>query len=1064
MCFCPSVSSAQDDFQDLYQATPFDASQDVFNQEYEDLVLAVFAEKTKLSEGIFALQRGDIYYLPIKALASVFDFYLEDPQNPTVVSGFVISEDEAFEVNLDQGFVSYRGKRTEIDDLGFVDPSVASEDIYVAAEILNQIWPMQFNVDLGALLLRVDADDKLPFQMALERKSRQKNFKNKRQERIDFIRNVEQLPFVARPYQLIGAPSLDIDTEAGFDARLDSAEYRAAISGVQDLGYASADYSVSYAHRNGQLQKPDNFRLRFRRQNIYPNALPFDLEDTQWGDVRLSNRDLISSGSGGRGFIFTNDTNNFETEFDEITVDGIARPGWEVELYINDELINFDVVDERGEYRFEDVVITFGNNEVKVILYGPQGQLEERVENYFYQSNVAKKGEFVYSGGIVDAERDLIQIDRRDTSRPEGLAGNFYGAYGFAKQLTGFFSANTIRDRDSSDVGFREKRRNYLTTGVIGSYASTLAQAELYKDLSGGEAADLRTLSDFKGFKINTQVAVYNDFESPDARSGDNRKTFESEFNVRKLFKTVLGNLGVDVGTDYLKRENETSTRGITTRQSLGVQGARFTNSTRSIITNGSHSTSNGRLSSTIRNGNWRYRNSFNYKWFPDLDATSIQLEARYGTRKDISYAMTYDQSFDTQEKIIGMQIAKDFDRFLGSFEADWSSSFGTSFLVRASTAIGPYAQDGGYLMRSEPLRSSGPVSALVYLDKDYDGTYSEGDEPVPNTKIRIGSRSAKQETNEDGFVTEVNSSLGSKLGVAISTKSIDDPYLTPGNEGFAVYPRAGVSQYVELPLIETGAIDGTLSYSSGKPIPGLMLEIMNSDAEIVQSSRTGADGYFTFERIRPGSYTIRAAPDSGIVIPFKYVDLTPDNLFQFGIAMTSDDLDQGVESGIETQVADNGGLSVKNILSIAKGFKEKGRFMRSANATPVAPKEFKASQISAQKVSSVPGALSVRTVRVGKHPDKVRMVMDLTGPFNFDVKQDKANSLVIVDMPNSGWSAKAEYIGKASSRLRGYHIEALEGGGTRLVLNTAPAATVGDYGLLKPHKGKKDRFYLDIK
>jgi hypothetical protein len=1059
-----SVALAQDDFQDSYQVTPFDQSQDILDQEYEDLVLAVFAERVKLSEGIFALQRGDIYYLPIKALASVFDFYIEDLGNPTVAKGFVISEDETFEVNLDEQFVSYRGRRTSIDDLAFVDPSVASEDIFIASEILNQIWPMQLSVDMGALLLRVDPDNMLPFQMALERKQRQKNFKNRRQERIDFIRGVDDLPFIAKPYQLIGKPSLDIDAETGFDARLDSMEYRAAVTGVQDLGYASADYSLSYAHRNGSLQKPDNLRLRFRRQNIYPNALPLDLEDTQWGDVRLANRDLISAGSGGRGLIFTNDINNFETEFDEITVDGIGRPGWEVELYINDELINFGVVDERGEYRFEDVVITFGNNEVKVVLYGPQGQVEERIENYFYQSNVAQKGQFIYSGGIVDAERDLIEIDPRDISKPEGLAANFYGAYGFAKQLTGFFSANTIRDRDSSGFGFKEERRNYVTTGVIGSYASTLAQAELYKEINGGEAIDLKTLSDFKGFKVNTKVAAYNDFESPDARSGDNRKKFEAEFNVRKLFRTVIGSLGFDVGSDYLKRESGLSTQGITTRQSLGIQGARFTNSTRSIISNNSHTTSTGRLSSTVRRGNWRYRNSFNYRFFPELDATSIQLEARYGTRKDISYAMTFDSNFDTQEKIVGFQIAKDFDKFLGSFEADWSSKFGVGFLVRASTALGPYDYDGGYIMQSEPLRSAGPISGLVYLDKDYDGVYSEGDEPVPGTKVRIGPRSGKAETDEQGRITEINTSLGSRLGVAVSTKSIDDPYLTPANDGYAVYPRAGVAQYVELPLIETGAIDGTLSYANGDPIPGLMLEIMNSDADIVASSRTGVDGYFTFERIPPGSYTIRAAPDSGLTVPFKYIDLTPDNLFQFGIAMTADDLNQGVESGIETEVADNAGLSVKNILSIAKGFKENGRFVRAANASPAVPANFKSSAIAAQKVSSVPGAVSVRMVRVGKHPDKVRLVMDLTAPIRYEVKQDKANSLIIVDMPNSGWTAKAEYMGSKASRLRGYHIEALEGGGTRLVLQTAAAASIGDYGLLRPHKGKKDRFYLDIR
>lgn len=1055
--FNSGVVFAQDDLQDTYEPTPFDSG-----QEYEDLVLAVLADRMKLSEGIFALERNGVYYLPVKALSSVFNFYLEEQTDPFVLSGYAISEEESFSIDLNNKVVVYKGRSAPINDIAYVDPSITSEDIYLASDALSQIWPMKLDIDLGSLLLRVDPDQKLPFQLALERERRQKNFKNKRQEKIDFIRNVDELPFVAKPYELWSLPAIDIDTQAGFDARNDGMEYRTSLTGVQDLGFASADYSASYGYRNGSLDKPDNIRLRFRRQNIYPNALPLDLEDTQWGDVRLRNRDLISAGSNGRGFIFTNDTNNFETEFDEITVDGVSRPGWEVELYINDELIDFGVVDSSGEYRFEDVVVTYGNNEVKVVLYGPQGQLEERIENYFYQSNIAKEGEFVYSGGFVDAQRDLIKIDPNKSSLPKGLAANFQGAYGIAKGLTSFFSLNTIKDRDTSGFGFEEVRRDFVTAGATGSFNSTLAQAEIYKEIGGGEAADLKTLSDFKGFKINTQTAVYHDFESPDARSGTGRKKLEFDFNVRKLLKTAIGSLGFDVGGNYLRRENGTSTKNLITRQSLGVNGARITNTTRTNLSNNKHSTSTGRLSATARSGSWRFRNSFNYNFFPETQGTSIQAEARYGTRRDMSYAFSVQKNFQTQEEIVGFQLTKDFQKFLGSFESDWSSRDGISFLLRASTAFGPYADDGGYIMQSNPLRSAGPVKALVYVDKDYDAEFSDGDYIVPGTKIQVGPRYGREETNQNGYVTEINTSSGKRLGVAISKKTIDDPYLIPGNEGFSVYPRPGVTQYVELPLVETGAIDGTLVDGNGKPIPGLTLQIMNADAEIVQSSQTGIDGYFTFERIPPDSYTIRAAPDSGLNIPFKYIDLTPDNLFQFGIQITAIDLFQSGGGDIETAVGDDGALTVKNILSIAKGFKENSRFIRASAGNVV--QQTGNTALPDQKVSSVSGSRQIRAVRVGKHSNKVRIVMDLTAPIEYVVKQNKQSSEIIVDMPNTGWTATPEYTGDATSRLKSYHIEALEGGGTRLVLQAAPAAVIGDYGLLKPYKGKKDRFYLDIK
>lgn len=1054
---------AQDDFSDSYQATPFSSAGEVAEREdYEDIVFVVFAEGVRLSEGVFALERDGIYYLPVKTLSSLFEFAIEPNSSKNVIRGHVISEDRTFSIDLDSKKIGYKSRKTDILPIAFVDPDSVSDDIYVASTVLEEVWPVQFDVNFSALALGVVTEEKLPFQLAIERKQRQRGLRERQKNQAVSGTSIDDLPFSGTPYQLLGKPSVDVDVEAGFDARVDSAEYRTSISGVQDLGFASADFSGTFSHVNGNFNKPENIRLRFRRQNIYPNALPLDLEDVQWGDVRLDNRDLISFGSSGRGLIFTNDTNSFETEFDQITVDGVARAGWETELYINDQLIDFGVVDESGEYRFEDVIVTFGRNEVKVILYGPQGQIEERVESYFYQSNLAAKGKFVYSGGIVDAERDLIEIDPRPDTRPQGLAANFYGAYGLGSRLTAFASASTIQDEDERSTGSIEERaRNYITAGLIASYGKTLAQLELYKDVSGGEAVDLRALSDFKGFKINSRISAFSNFESPDARRGDFRQTLEYDFNVRKTFNTNFGSLGFDVGTDGAERENGTSIRQYTSRQSLGIGGTRITHNTLTSLSNGSHTLTNGRLSSTTRQGNWRFRNFFNYNIFPELEGTNVGIDARYGSSRKLSYGFDAQKDFQTQEATVGFQITKDFKKFLGSFETDWSSRFGTSFVLRASTGIGPYGDDGDYITRSEPFRNAGPVEAFVYLDRDYDGVFGEGDEPIEGSQLQIGPAISRDETDEDGHFKALTTSVGVKQAVKVLERSIDDPYVVSASEGIAVYPRPGVSQYVELPLIETGAVDGTV-YNSGKqPFGGLDIQIMNADAEIVQTSRTGVDGYFTFERIPPDSYTIRAAPETGVDLPFKFVDLTPDNLFQFGIDIHDGGGNFAAGSLIETEVGDDAALGVKNILSIAKGFKERMPFIRNANAKPAGETSLSA----IQKVSSVEGEDHVvRTARIGKHSDKARVVLDLSGAIDYEVRQDTANSQIIIDMPAVGWTARPEYQGKENSRLRGYYIQELEKGGTRLVLQTASAAKLGNHGLLSPHQDKKDRLYIDVK
>lgn len=1024
--------------------------------QYEDAIFAVFAKQERLSPGIFAFQKNGRYYLPVGTLSEVLGFKANVDKDRRFIDGWTLSSDYRYSIDAVNGVVQYNGQSTTLPQTAFVEADVASDDIYVDMEVFPGIWPLDLKVETESLILRVIPDDKLPFQRALERKKNQEKLLQRRERKADLE---QDLPFIAMPYQLYSNPTIGVDVALGYNANQDSPEYRFALNGVQDLLYASADYSVNVSEVGGVFNKPENIRLRFRRQNIHEGALPFGLEDTQWGDVNLRNRDLISTGNRGRGLIFTTRKNNFSNEFDKITVEGVAKIGWEAELYLNDLLIDYGVVDETGIYRFEDVGIGYGANTVRVVLYGPQGEIEERIENYFYQSNMVKPGETEISGGFVEAERDLIPIEERKTSRPEGLAANVYTARGVNDRLTLFASANTVQDRE----GQTELSRQYVTTGAIGTLGKTLAQAEVYKQIGAGVAGDLRTLSDFKGFKINTQTSVYNNFESPDAQDGPSAKKFQFEFDVRKVFSTFIGSLSMDAGFDYLKRENGSSSTNYTTRQSLGIKGGtRISNQTRTTLSDNDHSSTTGRLSSTTRLNKWTWRNGASYAVFPDTKLSSLRTELRYGKPRDFSTAFRLERNMDVDETIAGIQVTKDFDKFLGSVDATWSSRFGASIMARASTSFGPYGRDGKYMMSSDPLRNLGPITSFIYHDVDYDGTFSDGDIPVPDTKINVGRRQTKEETDEAGYLAEINPATGGVLNVSVARNSIDDPYLEPATQGYSIFPRPSVVHHLEFPLIETGAIDGTLRWATdGEPIGGLKLQLMDGEGEFVQSSVTAADGYFTFEKIPPGSYTIRADPETGYNIPFKYVDLTPDNLFQFGMDIDAVDLDAVAETGMgDIEVSDDGMLSLKNILSIAKGFKN--RYKKGNRAEAATIPSGQAPTTGHKIISGGAGAADVQAVRIGQHPDKVRVVMDLSGPAQYSLSHDPQSNSILVDMPATNWVARTNWQGTSSGVLSGYTVEKT-GNGARMVMRVADGVDIGASGLLKAHGGKKDRLYIDI-
>jgi len=1067
------------------------------NSLFEDLVLAVYVERRKLSDGIFAVQQNGRIYVPINTVSDVLGFVTDIDLSEQTVSGWAVSQDRTFEIDAKSNSLRFKNKNLGLPENAILFNNTYDDDIYVLLEVLNEIWPLTMSINLSTLILSVAPDDKLPFQQMLERQERKEVLLQRReslaaQEKVDY-------PFYAFPYQLYGQPSVDITSSVGYEAVTNEPTASLNINGVQDLLYASADYSISSGYRNGEFIKPSNLRLRFTRQNIHEGALPFGLEEVSAGDVSLRNRDLVSSGIRGRGALFSTNKNNFTNEFSLVTIEGVGTPGYEVELYINNQLVEFGLVDETGVYEFEDVTITFGNNRIRTVLYGPQGQLEERLENYFYNSNMVKPGETEFSGGIVDGFRDFIPIEERNQSRIEGLAANVYGAYGVSERLTAFASASTIRDDD--DGTSDEISRQYISVGGIASFQTTLAQTELYQELGGGQAFDVRTLSNFFGFNVNTRGSIYRDFESQEAGNGQQAKVYDAEVRVRRNFGTFFGSLGLEAGANFDKLESGTTRARYNTRQSLGIRGTRLSHTTRTNVIDGDHTSTSAGLSSTTRFDKWRLRNSLNYIIYPNLEATGVSTNLRFKNSRDFSSSIGLQRSFTTDETRASLQITKDFDKMVGSFETNWSSVNGFGFLARASTSFGPYGENGEYALSRESLRNATPVSAFIYGDRDYDGEYTEGDVPLPDTQIKLGRRATRERTNDNGYLLKLaGSSLNQRKNVSIEQGSVPDPYLVSSVDGYQINPRPGVRHHLEFPMIFTGAIDGSLRWANdNKPIAGLSLQLMNDDAEIVKESMTAADGYYSFEQIPPGRYTIRANPESGLNIPFEYIELVPDDLFKFGVDIAVVDLNRPMVADLEVGVEKDGSLKATNILSLAKGMKSKGRgiavpVQKKANIQPAVQKIQQAptrtiqpkvaqkavitdpSQIKPEKIGmmsvldkldarlnrpEVP--VAIQNVRIAEYADKVRLVLDLTAPVEYSLNYDPTSNSIFVEMPYASWEAQRSWVSDEDMVLNNYKVESYGNTGIRVILGLTQDVDIGASGLLKADDGKKDRLYLDI-
>lgn len=133
--------------------------------------------------------------------------------------------------------------------------------------------------------------------------------------------------------------------------------------------------------------------------------------------------------------------------------------------------------------------------------------------------------------------------------------------------------------------------------------------------------------------------------------------------------------------------------------------------------------------------------------------------------------------------------------------------------------------------------------------------------------------------------------------------------------------------------------------------------------------------------------------------------------------------------------------------------------------ATPApAPKaEVKAPpKIETKTPPPVTGQAAIYDVRVGEHPGKTRIVMDVNSKAEFSVDIDNSEKIMIVEFPKAGWSANTARNFAGSPYIASYKAEAA-GDGTLVIFQLKQAAKVAYKDDLKGASGTSRRVVIDV-
>lgn len=721
---------------------------------------------------------------------------------------------------------------------------------------LNAWLGVPLTADLSNAVLRVDAREKLPFQLAAARRARAASIRP--QAAFDLAR----LPQAARPYQAWAPPSVDVVASAGFvsDKRGGShVQARYEIFAAGEVLAQSFDARLSSDHEG----IPDSLRMRLYRTDPGGRLLgPLKATHYGVGDVSLLSTGIVAASAPGRGAVLTNRPVERPDAFDKTNFRGDLPAGWDAELYRNGQLLAFTSPNGDGRYEFIDVPLQYGANRFEIVLYGPQGQIRREIRQVQVGMDSIPPQQSWYWAGFAQENADLIEFGGR-------RGGAFRRGWRATAGIERGLDTRTSAAAHLHSLMIENVRHNYGEVALRRSIGPTLLEVGgSYAD-NGGIAARASWLAAFGETYVRAEaMRGWGGFVSDRLSGNINGLTSVSVDQSVRLGQTVLP-LHFDVR--QVERRSGIDSIEASARASASFRALTFTGQldwSRTRVPVGPDPPDNlaATLLANARIGRVRVRGEARLALSGDNSDTRMTLIGEWAGKREAEWRSEfgYDRGLDRARVCLG------YTRRLKKLQITGFGEVASDGSVAASLALafsfGPKS-NGGWRVSAEKLASRGQVIADVWMDENGDGVRQPGETASPGVPLTAGNAFVDTATDADGRGAIDGLEPFRPVMIGIDAGSLPDPYVQPALPGVVVAPRPGVATRVALPMVAAGEIEGIFRRDGGNPVEGLGVELVDAEGRVRATTVTEFDGYFLFEGVAYGRYTVRPGKASAAAL-----------------------------------------------------------------------------------------------------------------------------------------------------------------------------------------------------
>lgn len=728
------------------------------------------------------------------------------------VSGFMMNEANTYEINRITNTIKYKDKIFHLKDKVLIRTETG---LYLKSDYFGEVFGLECTFDFRTLKVILNTQLELPIIRDMRLKSMNKGIRKLTGER-------KTDTTIKRNYPLLSFGAMDLT--------VNSAQ-------LLNQGYNTrANLGLGAIVLGGETNMDLN----------YNSFQPFTERD-QYYLWRFANNDfkVVKQAMAGRintyatssiynpvvGVQFTNSPTTYRKSFGTYTLSDYTKPGWTVELYVNNTLIDYQQADASGYYSFE-VPLIYGSTEIKLRFYGPWGEerTKEQSINVPFSFVPKNKLEYRVSGAYVEDGHNSI-FSRGEVNY--GL-GRFITVGGGVEYLSSVTSGSVMPFINTTvSLGGR-----LLFTGNY-TYGVQLKGLLNYRFKSG-----LQFDLEYEKYDKKQTAINYNYL--------DVRK-FTVSMPVRFSSFAMLARFRI---SNYVLPLTQYTNMELILSGSIFGVATNFSTFANFSAEREAYITSNASLRFRIlKNLYISPMAQFDYN-------TSQFISARCEVEKRITkggyLSASYEELF--RSNIRNVQIGLRFNLDYANLSATVrTGNRGTSFFENASSSM-QFGKHGYVNVSNRSSVGRGGLIIMPFLDINNNGKYDKNEPKVAGIKVKASGGLVKKRV-KDSVIVITELEPYANCYIELNTDDLDNIAWSVKNRSYKVAVNANQLRVIEVPVIVVGEVSGMVYKNRADAANGLgriILDIYDINGNRVAKILSESDGYYSYMGLAPGNYIVK--------------------------------------------------------------------------------------------------------------------------------------------------------------------------------------------------------------